>query len=328
MTTILVIGGAGYIGSHACKLFTKSKYNVIIFDNLSTGFKSLVKYGELFYGDLKNIEDIKKVFELYQIDVVVHFAASAYIGESVLNPQKYYTNNVVNTLNLLNIMVEYNIKNLIFSSTCAVFGNPKYLPIDEKHIKSPINPYGKTKLIIEQILEDYDTAYGIKSVVLRYFNAAGADRNSELGELHDPEPHIIPIILEVVDGIRDTLIINGNDYKTEDGTCVRDYIHVEDLADAHLKAIHYLEHNKMSNDFNLGTGVGVSIYDLIKQVEYLTNCKINYKISKRREGDPPILIADNKKSNDILGWKAKYSNIQNIIQSAIDFNSNKKVYSK
>lgn len=315
--TILVVGGAGYIGSHTAKLLLKEGFSVILFDNLSTGFRSLAKYGELVVGDLSNINDINNVFLKHNIDVVFHFAAYAYVGESVINPQKYYKNNVQNTLNLLEVMLKHNIKKIVFSSTCATYGTPQYLPLDEEHPQVPINPYGKSKLMIEQILKDYDKAYDLKYVVLRYFNAAGADSDGELGEMHHPETHLIPLAIEVVSDKRDMLEVFGDDYETNDGSCIRDYIHVEDLADAHVRAYKYLIDNNCSNIFNLGTENGYSVLEIIRKIEEITNKKLFFKISKRREGDPGRLVASAKKANNILRWNPLKSNIHNIIESAI-----------
>lgn len=313
--SVLVVGGAGYIGSHTAKLLAKSGYEVIVFDNLSMGYEKLAKYGKLIVGDLANIEDINRVFENYGIDAVFHFAAFAYVGESVENPQKYYKNNVQNTLNLLEIMLKHSVKKIVFSSTCATYGIPQYLPIDELHVQNPINPYGSTKLMIEQILKDYDRAYDLKYVVLRYFNAAGADSDGELGELHDPETHLIPLAIKAINS-NTILNVFGNDYDTKDGSCIRDYIHVEDLADAHLKAYEYLEKNNFSNIFNLGTQNGLSVFEIIKTIEDISNKKLSYKISQRRDGDPSTLIASSQKALDTLKWKPQKSSIKNIIESA------------
>lgn len=317
MKTLLVVGGAGYIGSHTAKLLVKSGYEVVVFDNLSMGHERLAKYGKLIVGDLANIADISRVFEEYKIDAVFHFAAFAYVGESVKDPQKYYKNNVQNTLNLLESMLKYDVKKIIFSSTCATYGNPQYMPIDEKHPQNPINPYGKTKLVIEQILQDYDSAYNLKYVTLRYFNAAGADSDGELGEMHTPETHLIPLAVEVIHGKKDFIEVFGDNYDTKDGSCIRDYIHVEDLADAHLRAYEYLRKEKESNVFNLGTQNGLSVFEIIKTIEKISNKKIAFKISQRRDGDPATLIASPKKAFEVLKWKAKKSDIKNIIESAL-----------
>jgi UDP-glucose 4-epimerase len=315
MKTILVVGGAGYIGSHMCKLLVKRGYDVIIFDNLSTGFRELAKYGKLIVGDLKNKNEIEQVFLTYDIFAVMHFSAFAYVGESVVNPQKYYQNNVVNTINLLEIMMKYNVKKFIFSSTCATFGKAKYTPIDEKHPQEPINPYGQSKLMVEKILSDYDKAYGLKSVILRYFNAGGADRDLEIGEMHDPEPHLIPILLDVAIKKREFIEIYGDDYDTKDGTCIRDFIHVEDLSKAHISALEFLINKEKSENFNLGNGEGYSIFDIINAVENITKEKIPYKIKARREGDPDILVADASKAKKILKWEPELK-IDSIIESA------------
>ncbi len=316
MTNILVVGGAGYIGSHTAKLLKNKSYNVIIFDNLSTGFKSLAKYGTFIKGDLTNTKEIDKVFTDNKIDAVFHFAAFSNVGESVLDPQKYYDNNVRNTLNLLASMKKFNIKKIIFSSTCSVFGKPKYLPLDEKHPKNPESPYGNSKFCIEKILSDYDKAYGIKHIILRYFNASGADMDLELGELHQPETHLIPIIFEVLNKKREILNIFGKDYETEDGTCVRDYIHVNDLAIAHLQAYEYLCTKKESDDFNLGSQRGYSILQIKNEIEKQTKKTINFTYKERRQGDVHTLIASSLKAKELLKWETQYSDIENIITSA------------
>jgi UDP-glucose 4-epimerase len=315
MKTILVVGGAGYIGSHMCKLLVKSGYKVVVFDNLSTGFRELAKYGKLIVGDLKNKDEIEQVFLTYDIFAVMHFSAFAYVGESVVNPQKYYQNNIANTLNLLEIMMKYNVKKFIFSSSCATFGKAKYTPIDEKHPQEPINPYGQSKLMVEKILDDYDKAYGLKSVILRYFNAGGADRDLEIGEMHDPEPHLIPILLDVAIKKKEFIEIYGDDYDTKDGTCIRDFIHVEDLSKAHMAALEFLINEKRSENFNLGNGDGYSIFDIINAVENITKEKISYKIKPRREGDPDILVANASKAKEVLRWEPKLK-IDSIIESA------------
>lgn len=314
---VLVVGGAGYIGSHTVKRFAQENYNVIIFDNLSMGFEILARYGELIVGDLKNIDSIDAVFKKYDIEVVLHFAAFAYVGESVVNPKKYYENNVKNTLNLLDSMLRFNIKKIIFSSTCAVFGLPKYLPICEEHPKNPINPYGKSKLMVEEILEDFNKAYGLQYVILRYFNAAGADLDGELGEMHDPETHLIPIAIDAAHNEKHTLHVYGDTYATEDGSCVRDYIHVNDLAGAHIKAYEYMNNNVISNTFNLGSGKAYSVLEVIKAIEKVSSKKLPYIIEPKRTGDPDKLISSSKKANSILNWKPEVSDIETIIKSAL-----------
>jgi len=324
MKTILVAGGAGYIGSHTVKYLLKNNYNVVVVDNLVYGHREAVLTDNFVEIDLKDKDGLDKVFKKYKIDAVVHFAAYSLVGESVTNPRKYYWNNVVNTLNLLDVMIENDVKNIVFSSTCATYGEPKYTPIDEKHPQSPINPYGKTKFMMEQIMADYDSAYGLKSVALRYFNAAGADAEGQLGESHTPETHLIPIVLQAVKGERDNITVFGTDYDTADGTCVRDYIHVEDLADAHMKAVEKLFETKQSYCINLGTGIGTSVKEIISATEEVTGKKVPVVYGERRPGDPAKLYASNQKSKDVLNWQPKYTNVKEIINTAWCWEQNKK----
>ena len=308
---ILVTGGAGYIGSHCVMALLESGKDVVIFDNLSTGHietvETLSKYGnvEFVKGDLLNQNDIDSVFKKYEIEAVVHFAAFSQVGESVKNPKKYYINNVVGTINLLSAMLDNNVKKIVFSSTAATYGEPKYIPIDEKHPQEPINPYGQTKLMIEKIMDDYDRAYGLKSVRLRYFNVAGADSKIRIGEWHDPETHLIPNILKSTFSAGKPFEMYGNDYNTKDGTCVRDYINVEDLAQAHLLALGYLNNGGETNFFNLGTNDGNTVKEVFSTCEKVTNQKIQVRQMPRREGDPASLVADNNKAKDVLGWNPK-----------------------
>ncbi|MBC8146804.1 MAG: UDP-glucose 4-epimerase GalE [Bacteroidetes bacterium] len=321
---ILIVGGAGYIGSHTNKFLHESGFETIVFDNLSTGHLNSVQWGTFIKGDLGNIKDIRSVFELHNITAVFHFAAHAYVGESVIHPEKYYYNNVSNTLNLLKVMKEFEVRSLIFSSSCATYGSPITIPINENHPEKPINPYGKTKLIVDNILMDYSNAYDFQYVSLRYFNAAGNDPTLLIGESHNPETHLIPLVIE--SAIDPTKIINifGNDYDTPDGTCIRDYIHVNDLADAHVQAYSYLQKdNSTSQIINLGTGESNSVKEIIISVEKKTGLVVNSKISKRREGDPAILIADNKKAKKLLCWSPKY-NLNDIISHTVDWQKNKK----
>lgn len=310
---ILVTGGAGYIGSHCVLALLKEGFTVHIFDNFSTGHKETVetlkKYGTLTYseGDLQNKTDIKKVFENNKIDAVVHFAAFSQVGESVKNPQKYYQNNVCGTLNLLEAMLENDVKKIVFSSTAATYGEPVYTPIDENHPQLPINPYGQTKLMIERIMDDYDKAYGLKSVRLRYFNVAGADSDGRVGEWHTPETHLVPNILKSSFGDGKTFEMYGDDYDTKDGTCVRDYINVEDLAQAHILALKYLNNGGESNFFNLGTQEGTTVQEVFDVCEQVIGKSIPVKKMPRREGDPAILVADNTKAKNELGWEPKNS---------------------
>lgn len=310
---ILVTGGAGYIGSHCVLALLKEGFTVHIFDNFSTGHKETVetlkKYGTLTYseGDLQNKTDIKKVFENNKIDAVVHFAAFSQVGESVKNPQKYYQNNVCGTLNLLEAMFENDVKKIVFSSTAATYGEPVYTPIDENHPQLPINPYGQTKLMIERIMDDYDKAYGLKSVRLRYFNVAGADSEGRIGEWHTPETHLVPNILKSSFGDGKTFEMYGDDYDTKDGTCVRDYINVEDLAQAHILALKYLNNGGETNFFNLGTQEGTTVQEVFDVCEQVIGKSIPVKKMPRREGDPAILVADNTKAKNELGWEPKNS---------------------
>lgn len=308
---ILITGGAGYIGSHLAIALLKKDESIVIFDNLSTGhietINTLKKYGNLkFYqGDLLNKNDINEVFQKEKITSVVHFAAFSQVGESVKNPKKYYRNNVVGTLNLLDSMIENNVKKIVFSSTAATYGEPTYTPIDENHPQKPINPYGQTKLMIENIMDDYDKAYGLKSVRLRYFNVAGADSNNRIGEWHEPETHLIPNILKSTFKGGKTFELYGCDYDTKDGTCVRDYINIEDLANAHILALKYLNNDGKTDYFNLGTNNGNTVKEVFSLCEDITGKKIPLKQMPRRQGDPKSLIADNSKAKKILNWTSE-----------------------
>ena len=313
---ILIVGGAGYIGSHINKELNKQGYKTVVFDSLVKGHKEAVKWGDFFEGDLGNVDDIREVFKKYQIEAVLHFAAFIEVGESVKDPQKYYQNNVKNTLNLFQVMLENNVKKIIFSSTAATFGNPQYTPIDEKHPQIPINPYGQAKLMVEKILADYDLAYGLKYVALRYFNACGADLDGEIGENHNPESHLIPLILDAALGKREDIKIFGTDYPTVDGTCIRDYIHVTDLAQAHILALKKLMDGGESDCFNLGNGSGFSVRQVIEVAKKITGVDFKVTETERRAGDPPELIADSKKAKEILKWEPKYFDLETIISSA------------
>ncbi|MBD5501109.1 MAG: UDP-glucose 4-epimerase GalE [Lachnospiraceae bacterium] len=313
---VLVCGGAGYIGAHINKQLYKKGYETVVFDNLVYGHREAVKWGHFVQGDLKNIDEIEAVFQKYKIDAVFHFAAYAYVGESVNNPEKYYYNNVVNTLNLLHIMRKYGCEKIIFSSTCATYGEPEQVPITEDMIQNPINPYGASKLMVEQIFRDYNKAYGLKFVVLRYFNAAGADPEGEIGESHNPETHLIPLVLDAASGKRQDIKVFGTDYNTTDGSCIRDYIHVYDLATAHLLALHYLEEGKESNFFNLGNELGTSVFEVIETVKKVTGRNFPVTLADRREGDPAKLVGSSGKAQRILGWKPVYGEIDTIIEHA------------
>ncbi len=320
---ILVVGGAGYIGSHTNKELNRRGYQTLIYDNLVYGHKESVKWGKLEVGDLAEEEHLERIFQENPIDAVLHFAAYAYVGESVAKPAKYYKNNVCNTIQLLDIMRKYQVNHIIFSSTCATYGVPDKMPITEDMPQKPVNPYGATKWMVERILEDYRKAYGINYCCLRYFNAAGADPEGELGESHMPETHLIPLILDAASGKRESISIFGTDYPTKDGTCIRDYIHVSDLADAHIQALEYLIKGGESSCFNLGNGNGDSVQHVIEVAKQVTGRKIKVKEEKRRAGDPPILIGSAKKAAKILGWEPKYAEIETIMEHAWRWHENK-----
>jgi UDP-glucose-4-epimerase GalE len=307
---ILITGGAGYIGSHAARALRRAGYDVVIYDNLSTGLSELAQGFELVEGDLADEAKLRPV--LARVDAVMHFAAHAYVGESVENPRKYFNNNVLAGLTLLNSAVDAGIRRFIFSSTCAVYGIPSQMPITEDTPREPINPYGASKLFFENALASYGRAYGLHSVALRYFNAAGADESGEIGELHEPETHLIPLALSASTPKGRELCIYGNDYPTPDGTCVRDYVHVNDLADAHVRALQYLERDEGSGlgnarAFNLGTGGGHSVLDVLRAAENVTGNPVRRKIGPRRPGDPAILVAAPTAAQKVLGWTARRS---------------------
>lgn len=320
---ILVCGGAGYIGSHMAKMLAARGDQVTIFDNLSTGHREAVQWGSLTVGDLLVAEDIDKTLQGQSYDAVMHFSAKSLVGESVSHPHLYYLNNVVGTITLLNALVRHGIDKFIFSSSAAVFGNPNYTPIDEQHPTQPINPYGKTKLMVESLLADYDRAYGLRSVSLRYFNAAGADPQAQIGESHDPETHLIPnILLSVSKRDGQPLKVFGADYSTPDGTCVRDYIHVNDLCDAHLRALDHLVRGGKTEIFNLGNGRGFSVLDVIQSAASVTGKKIAYSVVERRVGDPPVLVASAGKARQQLKWEPRYSELGGIIETAWRWHKN------
>jgi len=321
---ILVTGGAGYIGAQNLKLLKKNSFSPITFDNLSTGNLSSVKWGDFIKGDLKNLTDIDNALKKYKPKAVMHFAANALVYESTQNPQKYYENNVIGTINLLKAMLENNIKYFIFSSSCATYGHPEFSPITEDHPQIPISPYGKSKYMIEEILKDYSNVYGLRYVTLRYFNAAGADLELEIGENRTEETHLIPLAIDTSLGINPFLNIYGTDYDTLDGTAIRDYIHVEDLASAHLKALNYIFEGKNSIELNLGSEKGFSVLEIVKEIEKLTQKKINLKYVKRRKADPSILFADSSKAKKVLKWYPEVSDIQTIITSALKWHQKKK----
>ena len=320
---ILVFGGAGYIGSHTVKHLLDNGYQVVVADNLIYGHREAVDKRAIFeHADLLDKFSLQQLFKKHKIDAVIHFAAFAYVGESVAEPQKYYFNNVVGTVNLLNVMMENNVKDIVFSSTCATYGEPKQTPIDETHPQNPINPYGRTKLIIEQIFADYERAYGLRHIALRYFNAAGCAADGSIGESHIPETHLIPLVLKAITGERKSISVFGTDYDTPDGTCIRDYIHVEDLALAHRLALEKL--SVYSGCINLGTGIGTSVKEIILAAEEVSGKKCPVEYADRRAGDPARLFADNRKAKEILGWEPAYKNIKDIIQTAWNWEINRR----
>ena len=321
---ILVTGGAGYIGSHACLKLKEMGHHPVAYDNLVYGHEESALDWELIKGDLADSERLKETFRKYDFHAVMHFAAYAYVGESVKDPQKYYENNVAAGLNLLREMLEARIKHFIFSSTCATYGEPETDRIDENHRQQPINPYGESKLFFEKILKRYGDAYGLKSVILRYFNAAGADPRGRIGESHAPETHLIPLTLKAIKGELEFLSLFGDDYETPDGTCIRDYIHVNDLAEAHILALDRFKKDEMTSVYNLGNGKGFSVKEVIDCAEKVTAMKVPVKICKRREGDPAKLVASAQLAKDSLGWQPKYTNLEKIIETAWKWEQNKK----
>lgn len=315
----LVVGGAGYIGSHMVKFLAAAGHRVTVFDNLSTGHADAARFGELVIGDLADPMALNTLFARQRFDAVLHFAAASLVAESVHDPAKYYRNNVANTLNLLDVMRAHGILSFVFSSTAAIYGEPKTARIDEDHPQQPINPYGRSKWMIEQLLNDYDAAYGMKSVCLRYFNAAGADPEGALGERHDPETHLIPLVLQAASGRRPAITVFGTDYDTPDGSCLRDYIHVQDLCSAHALALEYLANHSLSAAFNLGNGDGFSVLDVIETAKEVTGRPITVAFSARRAGDPARLIADASRARQMLGWRPQFPELRDLIAHAWHF---------
>ncbi len=313
---VLVVGGAGYIGSHMVKMLSKAGHSVVTLDNLSNGYKDAVRYGEFVKGDIADADLLDKLFSENDFDGVMHFASYIQVGESVEKPSMYYRNNVSNTQVLLDAMVDHGVKCFIFSSTAATFGEPDYAPIDEAHSQKPINPYGHSKLMVEQILRDFDHAYSLKSVSLRYFNAAGADPEGELGERHIPETHLIPLVLQAASGRRDNITIFGADYNTPDGTCVRDYIHINDLCSAHLLGLEHLVAGGETRAYNMGNGQGYSIKELIDVAKDVTGNDFKVVMGERRDGDPARLVADSSLLQKELGWKPEFAELDVILRHA------------
>jgi UDP-glucose-4-epimerase GalE len=312
-TTVLVVGGAGYIGSHTARALRRQGFNVLVYDNLSTGYALLARNFELIVADI--FDNIQLKPALARVDAVMHFAAHAYVGESVENPRKYFRNNVEASLNLLNQAMDAGVRNFVFSSSCAVYGTPAKVPITENIPRQPINPYGVSKLFFENALEAYARAYGLRYASLRYFNAAGADESGEIGELHDPETHLLPLAMAATSVDGPELLIFGEDYPTPDGTCIRDYIHVNDLAEAHVRALQQLTREPSSFALNLGTGAGNSVFEVIKTVEQVTGRPVRRRVVPRRPGDPPALVADPTRAQQVLQWKAK-RNLSDVVASA------------
>jgi UDP-arabinose 4-epimerase len=314
--SVFVTGGAGYIGSHACKILARAGYQPVVFDNLSRGHREAVRWGPLVVGDLADREELVKALKTHRVAAVMHFAAFAYVGESVTDPSLYYRNNLAGTLSLLEAMRQAGVDKIVFSSTCATYGNPDSIPIRETAPQLPVNPYGETKLAIERALRWYGEAYHLRSVSLRYFNAAGADPEGDIGELHEPETHLVPLVLQAALGQRSHIDIYGTDYPTADGTAIRDYIHVEDLAEAHLRALDHLLAGRESAAVNLGTGRGHSVREVIAAAEAVSGRAVPSREAARRAGDPPILVADPGFAAERLGWRAQHSDLHTIIRTA------------
>lgn len=312
----LVVGGAGYIGSHMVKQLRRAGHDLVVADNFSTGYRSALMDARVVELDIADAQALDDLFASQHFDAVFHFASFIQVGESVSEPGKYYQNNLAATLTLLQAMLRANVRHFIFSSTAAVYGDPMYVPIDEDHPKAAINPYGRSKWMVEQMLEDFDRAYGLKSVCLRYFNAAGADPEGQLGERHEPETHLLPLILQAASGRRAAITVYGRDYDTPDGTCVRDYVHVSDLVAAHALAVDYLLDGGASTAFNLGNGQGFSVQQVIETARLVTGKEIRVNEAPRRAGDPPRLVADPKRANALLGWQPQFASLEQIVAHA------------
>ena len=313
---VLITGGAGYIGSHCSKTLAQHGFVPVVYDNLSRGHRSFAKWGPLECGDILDSARLGAVIRQYEPAAVIHFAALAYVGESVTDPAKYFRNNVSGSLSLFETMLQQGVKNVILSSTCATYGMPESLPISETSSQHPINPYGLSKLMVEQMAHEFERAYGFNVGILRYFNAAGADADGDIGESHDPETHIIPLILAAAKGTIPEITIFGSDYATADGTCVRDYIHVADLAEAHRLVLNSLLNNSKSCTYNVGNGHGFSILEVIEAARRVTGRPIPVRMAERRPGDPPLLIADHSRIKTDLGWYPQHSSLDNILESA------------
>lgn len=316
---VLVTGGAGYIGSHACRALKNAGFSPFVFDNFENGYRENVKWGEYFEGDIRKPENLEAAFAQIKPDAVMHFAAYAYVGESVKKPEKYYQNNLVGSFNLLETMRRHRVKKLVFSSSCATYGIPERVPIVESQPQLPVNPYGNTKLLMEMMMRDFAGAGHLDFVALRYFNAAGAAADAEIGENHVPETHLIPLVLSAAAGRTPAVTVFGNDYPTPDGTCIRDYIHVEDLAEAHVKALKMLAKKNGSHAFNLGNGQGFSVLEIIAAAEKITGKKVPFQIGPRRAGDPAVLVGDADLAHEKLAWRPIYKQIEEIILHAWNY---------
>lgn len=323
MDTILVTGGAGYIGSHTARELVRTGYRPVILDHLGNGHREAVGEADFVQGNLSDEGELDSLFRRFNFNGVMHFASRCYVGESVEKPQLYYEENIVGALTLFRMMRRHGVHRFIFSSSCAVYGNPRRIPIDESHPKDPVNPYGETKDFVERILRDYDTAYGFPFVALRYFNAAGASLDGRIGESHDPETHLIPLVLRVAKGEDAEVMIYGGDYATWDGTCVRDFIHVLDLASAHIAAYEWLKQGKASDSFNLGTGRGYTVREVVNTAEQITGRRIAGRVVDRRPGDSPALVADSNKAKSLLGWTPRYPELDTIVETAWSWEQNR-----
>lgn len=313
---VLVTGGAGYIGSHTCKELARSGHEPVVYDNLSTGRRELARWGAFIHGDILDTQRLRAAMRRERVEAVIHFAAKAYVGESVINPEKYFRNNVGGTQSLLDAMRGEGVRDIVVSGTCAVYGTPERMPIDENTPASPINPYGESKLFMERMLAAYGHAYGTRFTSLRYFNAAGCDADGETGEWHDPETHLIPRVLMAAAGKIEALEIFGDDYPTPDGTCIRDYVHVRDLAKAHIAAVERLQKGGGNSILNLGAGRGFSVREIVRAAEEVTGRPVPHVFRPRREGDPAELVADSGRAGEVLGWRAHHSSIEEILRTA------------
>jgi UDP-arabinose 4-epimerase len=322
--SVLITGGAGYIGSQSAKAFAGAGFYPVVVDDLRTGHRSSVRWGTLIEADLADKAALRAAFEVQPINTVIHFAGSAYVGESMASPGLYFRNNICATLTLLETMLEYGVRRIVFSSSCATYGLPQRIPITEQEPQQPVNPYGESKLMVEKMLFWYARVYGLRYVILRYFNAAGADVEGELGEMHDPEPHLIPKVIAAALDSSSPVEVYGTDYDTEDGTAVRDYIHVTDLAEAHVSAMRYLQSGGEAAAFNLGTGTGHSVRQVISAVERESGRKVPFRDLPRRFGDPPVLIADAQKAAKSLSWRPRYSDLHHIVQTAWSWHTSKR----